>query len=185
MTAQREERPAGHHADRSPLPAARVPLAFVAVLAALLTFVVAGLGGPPGALDDPQQAYQRDGLLVDGPVLEAAVQGVRFGERPVVLLHLRQAPSPEALAGWASSVPDEADAYVVLPEPAATVLPLPVVVDPSGALADAVQLPRPVDGGRPIGYAVVDSSRAVRYATLDPSWQQNGFEVTTIVGALR
>jgi len=58
------------------------------------------------------------------------------------------------------------------------------VVDPRGVLAAAVGMPTPVDGGRPVGYAVVDGQRVVRYATLDPEYLSNAFEVATIVGAV-
>jgi hypothetical protein len=46
-------------------------------------------------------------------------------------------------------------------------------------------MPRPVDGGRPIGYAVVDADRTVRYAPLDPHWFNNAFEAATIAGAVQ
>ena len=45
-------------------------------------------------------------------------------------------------------------------------------------------MPQPVDGGRPVGYAVVDSDRVVRYATLDPDYLSNAFEIETILGAV-
>ena len=45
-------------------------------------------------------------------------------------------------------------------------------------------MPTPVDGRRPVGYAVVDPSRRVRYATLDPSYERNAFEVDVITGAV-
>lgn len=161
------------------------PLAWFAVLAAVLTFVVVVLVRPPGALDDRDPAYQRDGLLLNGPVVDPEVVGVEFGGRPVVLLFVREPPESADLTRWATSVPDEADVYVVLPRPAPGDLPLPAVVDPLNRLARVVDMPEPVDGGRPVGYAVVDSERVVRYATLDPSYLDNAFEVGTIVGAVR
>ena len=160
------------------------PLAWFAVLAAVLTFVVVALVQPPGPLDDPDPAYQRDGLLLDGPVVDEDVIGIEFGGRPVVLLFVREAPDPGDLSTWAQSVPDGVDTYVVLPQPARGDVPLPTVVDPLNKLADVVGMPRPVDGGRPIGYAVVDSERVVRYATLDPVYLTNAFEIATILGAV-
>jgi hypothetical protein len=41
-------------------------------------------------------------------------------------------------------------------------------------------MPQPRAGGAPVGYAAA----RVRYATLDPAYEQHGFEVETIVGAL-
>lgn len=113
------------------------------------------------------------------------VGGIEFGGRPVVLLFVREPREPDAVAEWARSVPDRADVYIVVPQPAADDLPLPTVVDPLNALADAVDMPTPVDGGQPVGYAVVSSQRVVRYATLDPEYLANAFEVDTIVGAVQ
>jgi hypothetical protein len=168
---------------RPPLPA-WAPLAWFAALAAVLTFVIFALVRPPGPLDDVDPAFQRDGLLLDGPVLPDQVVGVGFGGRPVVLLFVRELPQPDELAQWLTAVPDRAEVRVVVPQPTTSELPAPIVVDPLNELADAVDMPEPVDGGRPVGYAVVDSDRVVRYATLDPSYLSNSFEVTTIVGAV-
>ncbi len=172
--------------ERPPLPF-WTTLAWFLVLAAVLVFVVVALVRPPGPLDDPDPAFQRDGLLLDGPVVDREVAGVDFGGRAVVLLFVREPPDRRALADWAGNVPDPAQVQVqvVVPRPNLTDLGLPVVVDPLNRLAEAVGMPTPIDGGRPVGYAVVDSGRTVRYATLDPQYLRNGFEVSTIVGAVR
>lgn len=168
---------------RPPLPA-WTPLAWFAGFAAVLAFVVVALVRPPGPLDDVDPAFQRDGLLLDGPAVPGSVAGVQFGGRPVVLLFVRDLPRADDLAPWLAAVPDRAEVRVVVPRPTRTELPAPVVVDPRNTLAGAVDMPQPVDGGRPVGYAVVDSDRVVRYATLDPSYLTNSFEVTTILGAV-
>jgi hypothetical protein len=168
---------------RPPLPG-WAPLAWLALLAAVLTFVVVALVRPPGPLDDPDPAYQRDGLLLSGPVVPEQVVGVSFGGRPVVLLFVREPPQAAELAQWTAAVPAPAVVRVVLPAPTAEQLPAPTVVDPLNRLASVVQMPEPVDGGRPVGYAVVDSERVVRYATLDPDYLKNAFEITTIAGAV-
>ena len=168
---------------RPPLPA-RAPLVWFAAFAAVLAFVVVALVRPPGPLDDVDPAFQRDGLLLDGPVVSQELLGVEFGGRPRVLLFVRDLPQPDELAQWLTAVPDDADIRVVVPQPTTTQLPAPIVVDPLNKLADAVEMPQPVDGGRPVGYAVIDSDRVVRYATLDPSYLTNAFEVTTIVKAI-
>ncbi len=160
------------------------PLAWFAALAAVLTFVVVALVRPPGPLDDPDPAHQRDGLLLSGPVVDDEVVGIDVGGRPVVLLFVRTPPGPAELRTWATSIPEVVDAYVVLPQPTTADLPLPTVVDPQGEFSHAVDMPQPVDGGRPVGYAVIDSERVVRYATLDPDYLTNGFEIETILGAV-
>lgn len=161
------------------------PVAWFAVLALVLSYVVLVLVKPPGPLDQPDLAYQRDGLLRDGPRLPPQVGDVRFGGRAVVLLFLREPPRPQDVRAYAQGLPASAELTVVLPSaPSATDLPAPVAADPTGELAAAVDLPTPVDGGRGIGYAVVDAERLVRYSTLDPAWRGNGFEVATITGAV-
>ena len=172
--------------SRQPLPP-WAPLVWFALLAVVLTVVVVWLVRPPGPLDQPDPAYQRDGLLLDGAVVPREVAGVEFGGRPVVLLFDRSLPDPEALADWVAAVPERAVVRLVLPEPAPRLLDLPaleVVVDPGGRLADAVDLPTPVDQGPGIGYAVVDSNRQLQYSTLDPAYLTNAFEIATIVGSV-
>ncbi len=158
-------------------------------LAGVLAFVIVTLVQPPGPMDDPDPAYQRDGLLLDGPTVAPQVAGVTFGDRPVVLLFDRQAPDADQLSQWALQVPRRGDTVLVLPEPTTTDTTAPgsvrTVNDVRGELASAVGMPEPVDGGRPVGYAVVDSDRVVRYATLDPEYLGNAFEVGTITGAVR
>ena len=127
----------------------------------------------PGPLDDPRAADQRDGLLLPGPTLPAEVAGVEFGGQPVVLLFERREPRGPAFDRWKRSV-EQAGADLVTLAPGAR----------AALLADAVGMPTPVDGGPPVGYAVVDPFRTVRYATLDPAYLQNAFEVDVIVRAV-
>jgi hypothetical protein len=166
-------------ADWGRLPGAAPPLAWwwpglvftvaAVVLAVVVTLVVRG----PGLLDDPAPADQRDGLLLDGPALPREVAGVVFGARPVVLLFDRAVPQGPAFDDWKRTVDQAgADLVVLTPGPRAA------------ELADAVGMPTPVDGGPPVGYAVVDPSRTVRYATLDPAYLINAFEVDVIVRAV-
>jgi hypothetical protein len=177
-------RPTDAEASRA-APPPWAPLAWFTVLALAVTGVVLALVRPPGPLDQPDPAYQRDGLLRDGPQVAAEVAGVRFGGRPVVLLFVRRAPDEQALRRWLREVPDRADVRVVVPQGPAPDLPVEAVADERALLARAVAMPTPVDGGNPVGYAVVDSARAVRYATLDPEYLSNAFEVATMAGAVR
>lgn len=149
-------------------PAAVLAAAAV-VLGVLVTLVVRG----PGPLDDPRLSDQRDGLLLDGPVLPASVAGVPFGGEPVVVLFERSPPSGAAFDQWQQAVADAGARLVVAEAPPRR-----------GGLADAVGMPTPVDGGPPVGYAVVDPARTVRYATLDPRYTDNAYEIDVIVGAV-
>ena len=149
-----------------------VPAAVAAVVALVLALVVVLLVRPPGPLDDPDPADQRNGLLLDGPVLPPGSFGVEFGGRPVVVLFEREAPTGEAFEQWREVVTGDGVELVVR------------VGAAGDKLARLVGMPAPVDGMRPVGYAVVDPSRTVRYATLDPVYEKNAFEVDVITGAV-
>lgn len=149
-----------------------LPAAVAAVAALVLTLVVVLVVRPPGPLDNPTAGDQRDGLLDDGPVLPERVSDVAFGGRPVVVLFDREQPGGAAYERWRATVADDG-------------VDLVVKVGAEGdALAEAIGMPTPVDGGRPIGYAVVDPTRTVRYATLDPVYPRNAFEIDVITGAV-
>jgi len=148
-----------------------IPAAVAAAVALVLTLVITLVVRPPGPLDDPHPAHQRDGLLLDGPALPPEADGVRFGGHPVLVLFERHKPAGPAFQAWQAAVTNDAE--------------LVVRVGPAGdALARLVGMPAPVDGKRPVGYAVVDASRTVRYATLDPAYEKNAFEVDVITGAV-
>ncbi len=149
-----------------------VPVAVALVGAVVLALVVVLVVRPPGPRDDPAAADQRDGLLLEGPRLPPAADGVEFGGRPVVVLFERNEPSGPAFEQWRRTVSDEEVELVVRVSPQ------------GGELAGLIGMPTPVDGGPPVGYAVVDPARQVRYATLDPKYLLNAFEVDVITGAV-
>lgn len=152
-----------------------VPLAVFLIAAVALALLVFLVVRTPGPLDDPDPANQRDGLLLNEPLLAPELGGVAFGEEPVVLLFERTAPTGPGFAAWRDTVSDDGVALVVV-----------LAGSPEAAeLAAAVDIPTPVDGGFPIGYAVIDTARVVRYATLDPMYELNAFEVDVITGAIR
>ena len=163
----------------------RTPLLFAAASGLVLTIVVTLLVRTPGRLDEGSFADQRNGLLAHGPQVGQSVAGVQFGGHVVILLFVRTRPAAPDVTRWSEGFPRHATVITVVqrPDPAGPAEGA-VVFDVPGALASAVHLPRPNDGGPGVGYAVVDASRTVRYATLDPSWRKNGFEVATIAGAL-
>lgn len=172
---------------------------FGGIVISLLLVVAVLLGSRgPGPLDQPDAAEQRDGLVLDGPTVEPVVAGVNLRDVPNVLLFVREAPDPDVLDSWRHSLPAAAQVTVIVQGPARrddgqggdgstertegdSPSLVDVVEDPDQSLAAAVRLPGPVDGGPGIGYAVVDTAGVVRYSTLDPSWPDNAFEVTTIL----
>ena len=151
-----------------------LPLAVFLTAAITLTLLIVFVVRTPGPLDDPDPANQRDGLLLDGPRLPSELGNVSFGDRPVVLLFERTAPTGPGFATWRDAISDDGVALGVV-----------LAGSPEAAeLAAAVNIPTPVDGGSPIGYAVIDSARVVRYSTLDPMYELNAFEVDVITGAI-
>lgn len=169
-------------------------LAGVALCVVLGVVVLGGSVGP-GPLDQPDPADQRNGLLLTGPTVEPSLPGVPPRDGPTVLLFVRSAPQPSVLRQWRDTLPATTHVVLVVQEPgsdpsseasAAHALNAgaDLIGDPDGRLATAVDLPEPVDGGPGVGYAVIDSDRVVRYATLDPRWPENAFELDTIVGAI-
>jgi len=152
----------------------QVPVVVFLIAALLLALVIVFVVKSPGPLDDPDPANQRAGLLLNGPVLPAQVAGMSFGGHPVIVLFERTPPEGEAFQQWSQAVSDDGVQLVV------------VVTGSQQAseLAAAVHMPTPVDGGPPVGYAVIDANRVVRYATLDPVYTRNSFEVDVITGAI-
>lgn len=59
-----------------------------------------------------------------------------------------------------------------------------LIVD-GGGLARRFGMPSPVNGGAPVGYAVVDAAGRIRYRTLDPQVAGHLEEVDTILSAVR
>jgi len=176
--------PAADGTLRPPLTA-RAVLLSAGLMTVLLAVIVLVVVHPPGPLDERTLADQRNGLLRNGPVLPSSVSGVDFGTEPVVLLFLRHAPDPADARTFAAALTPRVRLRLVVQtaaRPDARGLPAPVVQDPDEVLARAVDLPRPNDRGPGVGYAVIDSTRTVRYSTLDPSWATNGFEAATIAG---
>ena len=136
-------------------------------MAVVLSVLVVAVGTNAGPLDDPNQAFQRDGALRYGPQVAAQVGTAAFGKRTVVVLFERQPPRGAVFAQWREDVTRRNAVLVV------------AVAGQSGAsaLRTAVGMRAPIDGGPPVGYAIVDSDRRVRYATLDPAYLDHASEV--------
>lgn len=157
----------------------------VALVAVLVTERARSSG-----LDDADAGRQRPGLLtVAGsappapPALRQALPtgGVVFFERAG-----RSAALCTALAG--APFRDRAALLTTTEAPSecAGVKIVAVPMDVSRTAEDtaaAVGLPRPRDGGAPVGYAILDGAGRVRYATLDPAAADHIPEVQTMLRA--
>ncbi len=101
-----------------------------------------------------------------------------------MVLFDRSIPDREELAAFLAEVPDGVETVLAVDERQVTSEGLPVPVVAAGSIAATVGMPRPRDGGAPVGYAILDGDAFVRYATLDPTYLQHGFEVDILAGAL-
>jgi len=173
---------------RPPLPA-WAPLAWWLASAVVLGVAIIAIVGGPGPLDDPDQGDQRPGFLIDADearrVPGLALPGRPVGRRPVFVAFARRTPGRKAVRSILRRLPDGFAAVLVLPDDRAAGAQLPIVADPDRRIARAVGMDRPRDGGPPIGYAVIDQEARVRYATIDPTWPDQGFEVGLITKAAR
>jgi len=149
------------------------PAVAFAVSAVVLSVLVIAFGTNNGPLDDPNQAFQRDGALHNGPQLPDRIGEITFG-RSVVVLFVRRQPPAQTFQEWRAGVTRNGTRLVVAPagQPG------------TPALRDAVGMRRPNGGGQPVGYAIVDRSRRVRYATLDPAYLDHASEVELLTAGL-
>ncbi|GAC1530394.1 MAG: hypothetical protein NVS3B12_04900 [Acidimicrobiales bacterium] len=142
-------------------------------------------------LDDPNQAFQRPGLLDIGslpdhpPAVTPSLP--RTGRRAVVFFTRARGLAPLELALSGSDLRRMADVAIVdeatVPAPpgAHTVA---VVAEAGDGLARSYGMRVPRDGGPPVGYAIVDRNGRVRYATIDPGDAHRLQEVRTMLSAV-
>jgi len=165
-------------------------MSFWLVGSVLLALVVLVVIGGPGPLDDPAPGSQRPGILVDAgearSVRARAVAPVPVGRGNVLVLFERDVPSADVLDGLRRAVGSGFTLALAVPggdrrPPVSGVL----AVESSAAAAVAVGMPRPRDGGPPIGYALLDREGRVRYATLAPTYAGELAELATVAGGLR
>lgn len=158
-----------------PLPPA-TPIIAWGVLAGLLGAVVIAVIGPPGPLDDPSPGDQRPGILTPADDARTVPPGLLpeqvIGRRPVLVVFDRVTPDTGRLRTFIKPAGRRFAVRVVLPGA------------PGERVAAAIGMARPKDGGPPIGFALIDADRRVRYATIDPTYLEHGDELGTVAGAI-
>ena len=141
-------------------------------------------------LDDPDPARQRPGLLLAAAGARGAApvsEGVPAPGRPAVVLFLRWEQYEVATRVLEPGLlPADVDLGLVLPDrPPIFLVPAKAVAyDPDGDLGRAYGMPRPRDGGLPVGYALVDSQQRIRHQSLDPSVLRHFAEIRTLLSGL-
>lgn len=86
-----------------------------------------------------------------------------------------------------SDLAGAADLIVVTPDGSRPVIENGVrrfATDIDGSLARSVGLHRPIDGGPPVGYVLIDSQGYIRFRTLDPGFGQRAWEIKLLLQGL-
>lgn len=162
----------------------RLAVTWLVAAGALVTVTVMTRAAVSG-LDDPDPARQRSGVVTgaaSAPLAPAALRqrlpdgGVVFFERGGRSGTLCRALRGSALE-WRAVVVTTGE-----PPPACASVAIAGVAVSRDA-ARAVGLPRPRDGGAPVGYVILDAAGRVRYATLDPGAAERLGEVRSMLRA--
>jgi hypothetical protein len=139
------------------------------------------------SMNDPDQARQRTGVLLPAQTYRApSVVDERLLNHRTILLFVRSLhghPLFHDLADQAD-LANEADLVAVTTDgsgPAVMNGVRRVVFDPTGSLAESFGLNRPIDGGAPVGYVLVDSRGYIRFRTLDPGFGQHAWEIKLLL----
>jgi hypothetical protein len=152
--------------------------------------VAVGLGALLGVseytrnpLHDPDQAQQRTGMLLPAQTYPApSIVEVPPGGKRTLIFFTRSLKSQHLFHDLAdqADLAQEADLVVVTADGSRPMITNGIksfADDPDGTVAQAFGLNRPVDGGAPIGYVIVDSKGYIRYRTLDPGFMHHTQEL--------
>lgn len=126
-------------------------------------------------LDDPDPALQRRGQLLPADTVKAPALIPGFPRRGhrLVVLFARSVAGTMLFHDLAmqSDLSVMADVILVTADgshPTITHGLVRILPDPEGRIVRAFGLNMPLDGGYPVGYAIVDRHGFLRYQTLDP-----------------
>lgn len=176
------------------LPSGRSVVAFWAVGMLLVGIVTWQIPGPT-ELQDPDLAHQQGGWKANpGTWLSGAsnpdtlapdgVPEGLIGKERFVLTFSREAPSLEEIQAYRDGLGGDIPVVAVVngdvTDTSATD-GISIVSDPDAAIVDGFGMRRPVDGGYPIGIAVINSAGLPEYVTLDPGWTTNSFECRLVL----
>ncbi|MDF0668469.1 MAG: hypothetical protein P0119_20665 [Nitrospira sp.] len=141
-------------------------------------------------LNDPDQAQQRTGVLLPPRQgLAPKVPAMSFTDRPTVIIFDRDLTGRHLFHDLAdqSDLTRNAELVVVTHDGSRPIIEARidrVLVDPDEAVAGAFELRRPIDGGYPVGYVLVDSSGFIRFRTLDPGYDRRAWEIKLLLSEM-
>jgi hypothetical protein len=136
-------------------------------------------------LNDPDEAWQRTGLLLPAQVYRIPTFETRPG-RPVVVFFARSLLDQYLFHDLAdqSDLASLADLVVVTADGSRPTIQTGIThfaVDDDGSSAAGAGLHRPIDGGYPVGYVLIDSDGYVRFRTLDPGFGHRAWEIKLLL----
>lgn len=141
-------------------------------------------------LNDPDQAQQRTGVLLPtGREPAPKVLALDFTGRPAVILFDRTLTGRHLFHDLAdqADLTRSAELVVVTSDGSRPVIETGIdriLADEEEAIARAFGLSKPVDGGYPIGYVLVDSSGFIRFRTLDPGYERRAWEIRLLLSEM-
>lgn len=139
------------------------------------------------ALDDPDPARQRPGLLDTGslperaPLLRANLP--MLGQRAVVIFVRSQDLGPLCKSLPNHGLERRAAVVAVVSGPGECEAAI-TINDPKSQFSRRFGLAQPRAAGSPVGYALIDRAGQIRYRTLDPTVVRNLTEVETVLRAI-
>lgn len=139
------------------------------------------------SMNDPDPARQRTGVLLPALTYQApSMLGERLLNHRTIIFFVRRLNGHSLFQDLAdqADLADHADLVVVTTDgsrPAVMNGIRRVVVDPRGSLAESFGLNRPIDGGTPVGYVLVDSQGYIRFRTLDPEFGDHAWEIKLLL----
>lgn len=149
----------------------------------------------PEALADPDPSHQQGGWTAkpgswlsgasnSSPISADGLPEGLVGEQRFLLAFAREVPDEQTLLAHREGLEPGVPAVVVVNGPVDGVTPpdgVTLVSDSDGRIAEGLGMRRPVDGGYPIGIAIISSAGLAEYATLDPGWTTNTFECNLVL----
>lgn len=142
-------------------------------------------------LNDPDQAQQRTGVLLPTGLEPAPkIPALDITGRPTVILFDRTLTGRHLFHDLAdqSDLTRNAELVVITHDGSRPIIEAGidgVLADQDEAIARAFDLRKPVDGGYPVGYVLVDSSGFIRFRTLDPGYESRVWEIRLLLSEMR
>lgn len=141
-------------------------------------------------LNDPDQAHQRTGVLIPtGQEPAPRIPPPNIAGRPVLIIFDRTLAGKHLFHDLAdrSDLTRNTELLVVTSDGSRPVIETGIdhmLADQDQSIARAFDLRKPVDGGYPVGYVLLDASGFIRFRTLDPGYDKRAWEILLLLGEM-